>query len=98
MMYSGNNMGTGGWVVSVLATLIVVALIVAAMVWRFSARRDGGGGVSTPGESANETLNRRLASGELTAEQYEQLREMLSDARPRTSAHAPDAQRAVARR
>ena len=84
MMYWGNHMGTGGWVFSIFATLIVLALIVAAIAWLFSARRDRGSSLSPPGDSANEILNRRLASGELTAEQYEQLLEKLSDTTPST--------------
>lgn len=102
MMYSGDNMGTGGWVFSILVTLILLALIVAAIVWLLSARRDRDRdrdrSISTPRESANDTLDRRLASGELTAAQYEQLRKMLSDTHPRTSASVPNAERAVARR
>jgi hypothetical protein len=32
MMY-GDHMGTGGWVLSILVTLVVVALLAAAVVW-----------------------------------------------------------------
>jgi uncharacterized membrane protein len=78
MMYWGNNMGTGSWIFSILGTLIILALIVAATAWLLSARRDRGS-TSTSGESATEILNRRLASGELTADQFRQLRETLSD-------------------
>jgi putative membrane protein len=80
MMYWGNSMGTGSWIFSILGTLIILALVVAAVAWLLSARRAPGGSSSTPGESAHEILNRRLASGELTAEQYQQLRDTLSDA------------------
>jgi uncharacterized membrane protein len=93
MMYWGNNMGTGSWIFSILGTLMILTLVVAAIAWLLSARRDRGSSLGTPGESANENLNRRLASGELTGEQYTQLRETLSDApsssftrRPRRSA------------
>jgi heme/copper-type cytochrome/quinol oxidase subunit 4 len=37
MMY-GNNMGSGGWAVSIVATVIIVALIVAAVLWLASSR------------------------------------------------------------
>jgi uncharacterized membrane protein len=89
MMYWGDNMGTGSWIFSIFGTLIILALVVAAIAWLFSARGDRGNTGSTPGESANEILNRRLASGELTAEQYKQLRETLSDASPSNFALRP---------
>jgi putative membrane protein len=79
MMDFGNHMGTGGWVFSILATLIILGLIVAAVVWLVPSRRDRGSSVSATGETASEILDRRLAGGELTAEQYQQLREALSD-------------------
>jgi hypothetical protein len=37
MMYA-NNMGSGGWVISIIGTLIIVALIVAAVLWLASGR------------------------------------------------------------
>jgi hypothetical protein len=37
MMY-GNHMGGGGWAVSIIGTVIVVALIVAAVIWIASDR------------------------------------------------------------
>jgi uncharacterized membrane protein len=89
MMYWGNNMGTGSWIFSILGTLIILALVVAAIAWLFSARRDRGTSDSTPGESANEILNRRLASGEITAEQHKQLRATLSDTSPSNFALRP---------
>jgi uncharacterized membrane protein len=83
MMY-GNNMSTGGWALSVLATLIILGLIVAVIVW-FASRRPGRGG-SRDGEvaSAHEILDRRLASAEITTDQYDRLREKL-DASPASS-------------
>jgi putative membrane protein len=76
MMYWGNHMSTGGWIFSVLATLIFLALIVALILWLLSPTT----GASQHGdsrESPNEILDRRLASGELTIEQYRQLRDTL---------------------
>ena len=96
MMYWGNHMGTGGWIFSILGTLIIIGLIVTLIVWAVSPRGDRSGSATGAGGSAREILDRRLASGELTAEQYEQLRETLGDAaastadpRPRTPAGAP---------
>jgi len=73
MMY-GNHMGGGGWAVSIIMTVILVGLIAAAIVWLVSRRR-GSPPASTG--AAGEILDRRLASGEITSEQYEELRETL---------------------
>jgi uncharacterized membrane protein len=96
MMYFGNHMGTGDWIFSILGTLILIGLIVALIVWAVSPRDDRGGSAAVTGESAREILDRRLASGELTAQDYKELREALSDApslasnsRPRDPAGAP---------
>jgi uncharacterized membrane protein len=83
MMY-GNHMGTGGWAFSIVATLIIVGLIVAGIVWFMSTRpdrRSGHGEVA----SARQILDRRLASAEITADQYDRLRAKL-DASPASSA------------
>jgi hypothetical protein len=41
MMYA-NNMGGGGWVISIVGTLIIVALIVAVALWLASGRGRAG--------------------------------------------------------
>jgi uncharacterized membrane protein len=83
MMYWGHHMSAGGWIFSVVATLIVIWLLVAAIVWLNSALGGRGGSTATA-SSAREILDRRLASGELRVEQYEQLRAGLSDAQAAT--------------
>ena len=96
MMYWGHHMGTGGRIFSILATLIILGLIVGLIVWAVSPRAGRSGSANGAAGSAREILDRRLASGELAAEQYEQLRETLGDdapsagdPRPRTPAGAP---------
>jgi uncharacterized membrane protein len=78
MMYWGNHMGTGDWIFSIFGTLIIVALIFAAIYWVVSAVSDRGGDRASR-QSALEILDRRLAGGELTIEQYSQLRAALAD-------------------
>lgn len=81
MMDWSGHMSTAGWIFSVLWTVIIIALVVVAVVWLVSAlseRRDRG---TTSRASAREILDQRLASGELTIEQYEQLRDTLGDGR-----------------
>ena len=82
MMYWGNHMSTGDWAFSILGTLIILALIVAAIVWLLSALTDRGSGTTASSPSARDILDRRLAGGELTIEQYEQLRATLGDGQP----------------
>ena len=81
MMYWGNHMGTGGWIFSILATVIFVALIVALIVWMVSPNSRSDGASDVTGESPRDILDRRLASGEITIEQYQQLRETLNGER-----------------
>jgi putative membrane protein len=80
MMYWGDHMSTGGWIFSILGTLIILALIVGLIGWAVATASDRGGRGAPPSRaSARDILDRRLASGELTAEQYEQLRETLGN-------------------
>ena len=77
MMDFGGHMSTGGWILSIFGILILVVLFVAIVVLVVSAidgRRAGAAGWS---ESAREIVDRRLARGELTVEQYDELRAAL---------------------
>lgn len=89
MMYWGHHMGTGGWIFSILATVIFVALIVALIVWMVSSNSRSDGSSDVTGESPRDILDRRLASGEITVEQYSRLREALGDASPAASDTRP---------
>ncbi len=74
MMFGNNHMTSGGWIVMVLATVIILALLATAAVWitsRLRHRRDGEA-------SAQEILDRRLANGEIRIDQYEQLRSAIA--------------------
>jgi putative membrane protein len=88
MMYWGNHMSTGGWIFSIFGTLIILALIVGLIVWLVSSSSRSDTGPTASRESADEILDRRLASGELTVDQYQQLRAALDDA-ARTSDAQP---------
>jgi uncharacterized membrane protein len=90
MMY-GNHMGTGGWIFSIFGTLIVIALVIATILWLASSRREGS---QASAESAGAILDRRLASGEITSSQYDELRQTLtagtsSRQRPASAAGTP---------
>jgi putative membrane protein len=88
MMYWGNHMGTGDWIFSIFGTLLILALIVGLIVWLVSPSSRSDTGPTASRESADEILDRRLASGELTVDQYQQLRAALDDA-ARTSDAQP---------
>ena len=91
-MYWNGHMGAGGWILSVLLTLIIIALVVAGIVWLVSAlgnRENRPATSQTPEASAREILDRRLASGEVTVEQYNELRETLGDPAPTARGTGP---------
>jgi putative membrane protein len=98
-MYWNGHMSAAGWILSALWTAIIIALVVAGIVWLVSAlgnRENREAAAKGPEPSAREILDRRLASGELTVEQYNQLRETIGDPAPSTTngreqARAPSA-------
>lgn len=62
----------GGWSLSIFGTLIILALIVGAVVWMLSKLGNRSGSRAALAVSAGEILDRRLANGEITPEQYDQ--------------------------
>jgi putative membrane protein len=81
MMYWNGHMTTGGWIISILWTVIIFVLIAGAIAWlvaELSNRNPRRTDTSSEG-SAREILDRRLAKGELTVEQYKELREAIGD-------------------
>jgi putative membrane protein len=63
-----------GWMGMGLMWGLPVLLIVLLVVFLLNARRDGGGQRETP----REILDRRFASGEVSKEQYEEMKRTLS--------------------
>ncbi len=73
----GHDWGWGwGWAM-VISMVVFWALLIAAFVYAVSALGRTGRGWGGPPESAREILDRRYARGELTREQYEQMRQDL---------------------
>jgi uncharacterized membrane protein len=91
MTYWGDHMGAGAWVFSILATLIIVALIVGVImsVVQNAGDKGGSGHTADVAASSREILDRRLASGELTVEQYKELRETIKGSTPDGHATGP---------
>lgn len=74
-----NGMGAGGWVLMVFAWVALIALIVWAISRLFPSRSAGDSG--EPGTAtADEILDRRLARGEISTDEYARLRDALISA------------------
>ena len=99
-MYDGNHMGAGGWVVMAILMVVLLGLLVAFIVWLVGdqRRRPHHEGAMTARAaapvtgSASEILDRRLATGEISIEEYERLKASLATpARVPSAAEAPTA-------
>jgi uncharacterized membrane protein len=79
MMDWNGHMTAAGWILMIIWTLVIVGLIAGVIYWLVATRETA---TQRPDSSshepgAQEILDRRLASGELTVEQYEQLHDAL---------------------
>ena len=77
-------MDAGGWVLSVLMTLLVVAYVAGLISW-LVRNQSAGAPVSPRGEgsgSAQDLLDLRLASGEIAEDEHRRLRTALSETQP----------------
>ena len=70
--------GTGGWVLMVLAMLLFWGAVVALVVWLVRGRASAADGTEEP----QRILDRRLASGEITPQEYEERRQILAGGSP----------------
>jgi len=71
-------MGAGGWVLMALAMLVLIALVVVLVFWLVNQKRGSDGALTPPGVSPREALDHRLVKGEITGEQYDELRARLA--------------------
>ena len=69
MTYWNQHMSTGGWVLSAIGMVILLAVVLGSLAWLLSQRRPTGRGLALL--DATQTLQQRLARGELTVDQYE---------------------------
>jgi len=84
MMVYGNGMGAGGWVLMLLSTLALWALLIAAIVLAVRPLRgpQPPGRVTEPRSPAAEgVLAERFARGEIDSDEYEQRLRTLRAAR-----------------
>ena len=86
-------MDTGGWVFMALIGVVLLGLLVAFIVWlmqdqrRHRPHRDH----YVTGGSASEILDRRLAAGEISIQEYERLKASLATPIPRPPPEPPTA-------
>ena len=78
MMDFNGHMSTGGWIFSVLGLLILLALVVGLVAVLASTIGNRRAQEPANPESAQQILDRRLATGEITIEQYERMHESLA--------------------
>lgn len=81
-MYWNGHMSAAGWILSVVWTVIILALVIAGILWLVSALGDRNARPPSgemPRASAREILDLRLARGEITVEEYRQLRQTIGD-------------------
>jgi uncharacterized membrane protein len=99
MYYNGNHMGAGGWVFMAIIMVVLLGLLVAFIVWLVGDQRrrphHEGAMTGRPAPvtgSASEILDRRLATGEISIEEYERLKASLATpARVPSAAEPPTA-------
>lgn len=72
------DVGTGGWILMALAMVLFWGALIAFVVWLVRGAATGAGwGSARPAEDPKAILERRLASGDITPEDYEQRRRIL---------------------
>ena len=74
MWYWGSGGGWGMWIAGVLMMVLFwggIATLIVVLVRSFSGAR------GSTGDTAMEVLRRRLASGEITTDEYERIRKTL---------------------
>ena len=82
MMYGGweNGMGGGWWVLMIVFWLLVLAATVWALTRIFASGSAGGERERSERDTPEEELDRRLARGEIDAENYREIRATLRGA------------------
>lgn len=80
-MFNGYGMGAGGWLLMALFWILLIVLVVFAAVRLFPAGSDKHD-AAVQKEQPPEILRRRLASGEIDAETFDQLSQKLGAGPP----------------
>jgi uncharacterized membrane protein len=78
----GEHMTAGGWIFMALGMLVLIVLAVVLVIWLVSQQRKPDRAPLPHTTSAREVLDHRLVSGEITTDQYDQLRAKLDPSAP----------------
>ena len=81
-MFNGYGMGAAGWLLMALFWIALIALVVFALMRLLPARPETAPEPREPREEPREILKRRLASGEIDVDTYEQLNSRLEPPSP----------------
>ena len=82
-MFTGYGMGAAGWLLMALFWIALIALVVFALMRLLpAARPETAPEPREPREEPREILKRRLASGEIDVDTYEQLNSRLEPPSP----------------
>jgi uncharacterized membrane protein len=79
MMYWNGHMTGADWVFSIFGSLLLLTLVIGVIFLVVSALGNRSTNSPASDASARGILDRRLATGELTVEQYHELRDALGD-------------------
>ena len=75
----GDDVGTGWMVVMMVAMLLFWTAIILGIVWLARGSFEGWRWREGPRETPSEILERRFAEGAISAEEYQQRREVIAD-------------------
>ena len=87
--YGGDHMGAGAWVFVGLICIVVVGLLLAFVVWLVQEQRRLPHVSHYLSGTASEILDRRLAAGEISVQEYERVKASLA-APPRDSSSSEE--------
>jgi len=77
--YDGNHMGAGRWIFMALIAIVLLGMLAAFIIWLVQDQRRRPHRDHHPvGGSANEILDRRLATGEISVQEYERVKASLA--------------------
>jgi putative membrane protein len=87
--WSMHDQGSGWWAIMIVSMLAFWGLVAYGAVYliRQTSNRDGNASPQ-PTETPREILDRRLAAGEITPNEYQQRRSLLDDRDPAASGDA----------
>lgn len=84
-MWQTHDMGSGWW----LLTAVMLVALIALVIWLVTTYSSASERRTSPPQSAIDILDRRLAAGDITVEDYEERRRALASERGRSTVSGP---------